>query len=117
MLNIVSSTVADPAGYVELDVRDDSTAGETRRRVSRIATLDGGVVVNDGGHSAGDRIIELTWASRSQAADDGIDRLVQTYTRVIVVTRAGVFLAAPEAFTPGAEESKLRLLVISKLSS
>lgn len=117
MLNVVASNVADLAGYVELQVHDYSTSGATRRRVSRIATLDGGAVFNDAGYSQADRTIELSWPCNEAAVDAAIDRLVQTYTRLIVITRGGVYLAAPEAYTPGSPDSKLTLLIVSKLSA
>jgi hypothetical protein len=117
MLNIVASYVADPAGYVELDVSNENTSGATRRRVSRIATLDGGAVFNDAGFSEADRTIELNWRSVSKTIDDAIDRLVQTYTRVTVVTREGAYLASPESFVAGRPDSRLTLLIVSKLSA
>jgi hypothetical protein len=117
MLHTVSAVNFDPLGHVELQVRDSTTSGETRRRVNRIATLDGGAVLNDFGFSEADRTINLTWPASSQSTEQAIDRLVQLYDRLHVSTRAGVFLAAPESYTPGADESSLRLLVVSKLSA
>jgi hypothetical protein len=116
VLNTVSATVSDPAGYVELDVSEENPSGVTRRRISRISTLDGGVVVNDGGYSPGDRTLELSWVSSSKATIDSIERLIRLYNRVNVATRAGVFLAAPGDFTPGIEKSKLTLLVLDQIS-
>jgi len=116
MLNVVAAHVYDPAGYVELDVLPSNTSGPTRRRMSRIATTDGGAVFNDGGCSDADRTIELTWQSRARSEDEAVERLVRTYTRVVVVTRDGVYLAAPERFTPG-PEPRLTLLVDAKLSA
>jgi hypothetical protein len=117
MLNTVASSVADLAGFVELSVRNDSTSGATRRRISRIATLDGGAVFNDAGYTQADRTIELRWPATDAAIDAAVDRLVRTYTRVTVTTRDGVYLASPEAFEPGADESRLTLLIVSKLSA
>lgn len=54
MLATLSTTTADAAGYVELDATWESTGGDVSRRVNRIATLDGGVVISDGGFSEGD---------------------------------------------------------------
>lgn len=117
MLNTIASPTFDPDGYIELPVRRSQTAGETRRRVNRIATLDLGVVINDFGYSDGDRTLQLVWPARSRAIEEAVDRMVQLYERLHVSTRAGVFLAAPESYNPGADESTLRLLVISKLST
>lgn len=117
MLNTISTTTWDITGFVELDVFPRNTSGETRRRVNRIATLDGGAVFNDFGHSEADRVIELTWRPTTRATEDAIDRMVQVYEQLQIATRAGVFLAAPEVYRPGADESTLRLLVVEKLSA
>jgi len=113
----LSSITWDPAGWLELAALADDTAGETRRRVNRVATLDGGVVLNDRGYSEGDRTIEVRWTPTSKTLEDAIDRLVRTYTRLCISVPAGCYLTAPESYTPGAAQSKLRLLVVSKLSS
>jgi hypothetical protein len=115
-LATLSTTTFDTAGYIELPVNGDPVDGETRRRVSRIATLDGGAVVNDGGYAEADRILELTWPAVSAAREAAVRRLVELYPQVQVATRTGVYLTALEAYTPGADESTLRALVLRKLS-
>jgi len=117
MLACLSTLTFDLDGFVELEVSDRMTSGDTRRRVNRIATLDGGVAVNDFGFTDADRTIDVVWQPKTVALERAVDRLVQLYDRIRVATRSGVFLAAPEAYTPGAAESRLRLLVISKLSA
>jgi hypothetical protein len=117
MLAALSTVAWDPAGHIVIHALPDSSIGETRRRVNRIATLDGGVVLNDRGFSEGDRTVELKWRPASATDEAVIDRLVRTYTRLILSIRAGCYLVAPETYTPGAEESTLRLLVVSKLSA
>ena len=112
----IHSTTFDLDGTVELPVLPDSLDGETRRRVTRVATLDGGVAVNDRGFSEGDRDLLYTWKTVSKAHNDAIDRIVRLYPRVTVSNRQGCYLAAPQTFSPGAEESSLTLLVIEKLS-
>ena len=71
----ISSTTYDPAGHVELDCLADTTHGETARRLNRVATLDGGAVVNDFGQSEADRTIELRWRPRSAADEARVERL------------------------------------------
>lgn len=116
-LNTVSAVTFDTLGYVELPVTADPTDGETRRRVARIATLDGGAVLNDGGYSEADRILQLAWVPDSATREAAVKRLIELYQQVQVATRLGVYLVALESYTPGADESTLRALVISKLSS
>ena len=61
MLRTLSSPSADYAGHVQIDIRPVIESGTVARRVSRIATLDGSAVVNDGGYSDTDRTIDLRW--------------------------------------------------------
>ena len=117
MLNTISTPTFDPDGFIELLVRNDTTAGEVRRRTSRVATLDGGAVINDFGYTEADRTITLRWQFSSKDIEADVDRLVRLYDRLQVATSQGVFLAAPEVYIPGVNESTLRLLVLSKLSS
>lgn len=116
MRHYLSATTFDPDGHVAVDTVNGQTAGETRRRVNRVATLDGGAAFNDFGVSEADRTIELRWPTRDRATGDAVDRLTRLYQRLHVATPAGFFLAAPEAYTPGAAESRLRLLIVDKLS-
>lgn len=113
----LSPTVYDLTGWVELETLPSSTDGDLRRRVNRVATLDGGAVINDGGFSDADRTIELRWTRDSASTDATVQRLLQSYATLIVSTRAGVFLTAPESLSLRESEATLRLLVLSKLSA
>lgn len=117
MLTTLSTQVWDAQGYIELDVLPTQTDGETRRRMNRVATLDGGAVVNDAGYSEADRTLDLRWTPKTRATDLLVERLVRFYARVNVSTRSGVYETAVEAYTPSDDESQLRLLVLSKLSA
>jgi hypothetical protein len=113
----ISTPTFDVAGDIELDVNPDTDFLEISRRVSRIATVDGGVAINDGGYSDGDILFDYTWRTVSKAHNDSIARIVKLYPTVKLSTIDGVFLAAPSTFTPGVTESTLQLLSIRKLSS
>lgn len=106
----------DPLGSVTLHTMPGQTLGETRRRMNRIATLDGGAVFNDFGVSEADRTIQLRWRATSAAQEAAVQRLVELYARIHVATPQGFFLAALELYTPGAQESRLSLLVVDKLA-
>ena len=116
MFNVLSAKTFDPVGHVQIDITPDTNQGEVRRRVNRVATLDGGVVINDGGFSDGDRTINLAWSPKNGLVDAAIDRMIQLYDRAILATRVGVFDVALDTYIPGTDESTLRLLVVSKLS-
>lgn len=113
---VLSSLTFDPLGSVALDVAPGQTFGEARRRMNRVATLDGGAVFNDFGFSQADRSATLSWTVRSAAQEAAVERLLQLYARVHVATPQGLFLAALEVYSPGAQESSLSLLVVDKLA-
>jgi hypothetical protein len=113
---VLSTLTFDLAGSIALTVQQEQIYGETRRRMNRIATLDGGAVFNDFGFSEADRTLTLRWPVKSAAQEAAVERLAQLYGRVHVATPKGFFLAAVEAYTPGAAESALSLLVITKLA-
>lgn len=117
MLIRLSTTTFDPLGVIELDINpDQSDFGESRRRVTRIATLDGGAVFNDFGLAQADKTITLVWSIVSKAQQDAVERLVRLYALVQVSVPTGIFLAAPEAYASTQSTGTLTLLVKSKLS-
>lgn len=117
MLIRLSTTTFDPLGVIELDVNSEqSDFGEARRRVTRIATLDGGAVFNDFGLAQADKTITLVWAIASKTQQDAVERLVRLYALVQVSVPTGIFLAAPEAYASTQSTGTLTLLVKSKLS-
>lgn len=117
MIHAISSPTFDLDGFVEIDALPDQRDGDVARRVNRVKTLDGGVAINDFGFSEGDRTIDLAWSPDNLARETAVARLVQLYATLTVATRSGVYLAAPETYAPRADESRLRLLVIEKLSA
>ncbi len=117
MLAVLTTLEFDPLGVVKLDVRPGSAFQERRRRVNRIATLDGGSVVNDFGYAESDKTLALAWTPTSRATEAAIDRLARLYGRLNVSIDGAMYLAAVEAYTPGTDESQLRLLVLEKLTT
>lgn len=117
MLIVLSTTTFDPDGFIEIQSLDRFNAGPTRRRMNRVPTIDGGAVFNDFGFSEADRTIDLSWQSTNKAIDDSVARLVKLYQQLVLATPDGVFLVAPDTFTPGSDESSLTLLVAEKLSA
>lgn len=118
MTPVVLSTVEfDPLAPVAINALPGSDFGTSARRVNRVATLDGGAVFNDFGHTHADKTITLVFRPDSRAHADSVKRLVEIYPKVTVSTPDGLFLAAPESFQPGAEEARIVLLVDRKLST
>lgn len=113
----ISSPTFDIDGHVVIHPLPGSNIGETRRRVNRVPTLDGGVAVNDRGFSEGDRTLSYEWDAVSKAHNDAVERLFRLYARLFVSTPDGVYSAAPQVFTPGSDRSSMILLVIEKVSA
>jgi hypothetical protein len=116
VLATLSAPTFDLSGYVEIDVLPEASFTDAPRRVNRVKTLDGGAVINDGGFSDADRTITLRWRPTSETQESAVERMLRLYSLITVSVRAGVFEAAPELYSPGPNESTLRLLVLSKLS-
>ena len=86
---------ADGARFIKQspDVDNDNNAGG--RRCSRVATLDGGAIMNDSGYSAADRT--YTVKTRDDTGDIAAwaERIVQTYSTVSLATKHGFFNGTP----------------------
>ena len=117
MRAVISTVDYDPAGWVLLDVLPESAQDSRRRRMNRVATLDGGAAVNDFGFVEADRTFVLRWTPRERDTDDAIDRLVRLYSRLRLSIDGALYLVAPEVYTPGADESTLTLLVVERLTT
>lgn len=114
MMIALAAPTFDLQGWVRLQPLAGSDLGAVTRRVNRVATLDGGVAVNDFGSSVGDRTVSLAW--HSNEAEPRIERLVREYARLNVCMPDGVYIAAPEAYRRGPRESRLTLLLIEQLT-
>ena len=106
----------DPLGAVTLDVRPESAGFERRRRINRVATLDGGAAFNDNGFSDADTTISLSWTPRNRPAEAAIERLVRLYSFITLAMPGGLYRVAVEAYTPTPTESTLSLLVAARLA-
>ncbi len=115
MLITLNTQTFDLDGTVELDVTLDR--GDQRRRMNRIATLDGGAVFNDSGFSEADRTIRATWLFQGAEKESAIARMVRLYQRLTLSCEEGVFLVAPESYKATAEGGSLSLLVAEKLTT
>lgn len=112
----LSAPVFDIYGYVALPLMP--SAGErVARRSSRIATLDGGAVLNDGGFSEGDRELMLRWPA-DRWRDQVVEYLVRFYPRFVLAWEGGCYEVAPGAFQrrERADISRLQLLILRRLS-
>lgn len=115
MLVSISAQVFDIDGQVYIPAEPDSN-NVLARRVTRVATLDGGAAFTDGGFSDSDRTINLTWRTVSREHSELVEALIRNYAFLTVAKNDGCFIASPETFTPGPAECTMVLLVKEKLT-
>lgn len=115
MLITLTSPLYDLQGELQLRARDNRHLGETSRRVSRTATLDGAVAVEDRGYSDGDRQLDLVCPNTTLADYERAYYLQSNYPRLTLSTPGGVFDAALERLdvTDG-DTLNLTLMIIER---
>lgn len=116
MMISITSTAFDVLGHIDIVPLGDTPADSFSRRVSRVATLDGGVAISDRGYSDGDRTLTYSYRPVSKDHDARAERLVRLHPTVNISTPDGLFLAVPQAFDRSARQNTFTLLVIRKLS-
>jgi hypothetical protein len=112
----LSTTTFDFDGHITLDLLgNESDLGETTRRVTRVATLDGSAAVNDFGHSYADRTLRLRWQPEDEAQAEAVNRLVRLYNRLQVSVDGRMYLTAPQGLVRTENYHELALLVVERL--
>jgi hypothetical protein len=110
MLAIATLTV-DPFGAQLLSLpAGTTTLGDTERRLSRVATLDGGATILDGGYTVADRTINIDLSGQPKQVIDDLKYLCQVYEKLVLMTEDGAFMAAPERVSIG-NNPRMSLLV------
>lgn len=117
MILTINAPQFDIDGHVIAEGVDPAGLDGFSRRVSRVATLDGGAAINDFGYSVADRTLTITWRPRNLAQVENIRRMVQSYGRLIVSFSDGCFLGAPEQFTPNDDNISLTVLIEERLNA
>lgn len=77
-------------GHITIDPLPDTDTRTADRRVSRVKTLDGGVVITDSGFADGDRTLKIS-APSSAATWARIWNIHKNAARLVIVTDDGVF--------------------------
>jgi hypothetical protein len=97
----LSSITFDLEGTADIDALANSDAGTMTRRTNRVATLDGGVAVNDFGYTDADR--DLTVRMRlTEELDNTLRYIVRNHGQIHVSTSEGFFKAIPSYSARGA---------------
>jgi hypothetical protein len=92
----ISTPTYNIAGTVCLKYDSDSELKTNTRRVSRSATLDGGVVFTDGGYVDGDRKFTVNYKNASEAEELALWEIFKDYSQVILSTPEGCFTGVLE---------------------
>jgi hypothetical protein len=96
----LAATVYDPDGHCyidagELDRGVEVVNSKRERRVSRTATLDGGVATYDTGYAVADRTLIVKIPVPTSAQTVLFFHLAETYSEIIVTTGDGAFKGTP----------------------
>lgn len=94
----------------------DAVLHEGQRRGTRTRTLDGGVVITDGGFAHGDRTFRISVA-HADALHGALWLLFQNANRIVVTTGEGAFLATLREMTAAGGEINLTIWVREILSA
>jgi hypothetical protein len=115
---ILSTKTYDLDGFLEITLEGSREALlERTRRAVVTPTLDGGVAVQDGGFTHGDRTIDVRMQpTRTELTT--LTYLIETYSQLNCSLRDGFYTAVPQRLSaPAPVMAQLRLLLISKDSA
>ena len=90
--------------------------GSMDKRLSKTATLDGGVFLFDGGFSEGDRDFTIQVINPSMDFVDKLQYMIKTYSSFTIAIREGVFKGAIEDLTQNQARFVIALTIEEKLS-
>lgn len=106
MISISTQTASEY--FVVLEEKPESKIDRLTRRVSRIATLDAGAVINDSGYTDKDRALIIE-ADVTAAQKEILDHMIQNYSRLNVSTKSGFFVCAAQQFW--LDNGQIRLII------
>ena len=117
MISLATYTAS--ATYGALIIQEDpaSILESLPARVSRVKTLDGGVVVNHGGFAHGDRTFAVKASKMTSAEISTLKTIHTTQTIVGVSAPDGYFSAAIEKIDTDVLPVSISLLLKAKLSA
>lgn len=111
---ILGATVFDLDGYIVIhdsEIDPNSGIDNGNRRVSRTATLDGGVGVVDTGFTHSDRTLDITLPDPSRELYDSIVHLAQLYPEIIISIDEGAFIGVIENYATINGKFEVTLLI------
>lgn len=113
----IASLQFDPDGALLIARPGPGTrATDASRRVTRTATLDGGVSISDTGYSAGDRTVKAEVINPTPHQVEIAARLVRLYPLVTVCLSDGAYQAVPSSYDLDAGKLSITLLLVEQIS-
>lgn len=109
-----SAPLYDPFGTLIL-YKEPYELYSAKRRSTVTATLDGGVSVYDTGYSVADRTIKVNVDPATLDQIGAIAYMIESYSQLIVSTRAGCFLALCE-YNQTRTELSIVIRIIEEIS-
>jgi hypothetical protein len=99
-------------------IQEDATSNmvSESRRVSRTATLDGGVAISDMGYAHGDRTFQIKIKNATRELIEKASYLHRNYPYLILANYEGVFLGAVASLALRNGELSITYLVKEKLT-
>jgi hypothetical protein len=111
----IASQTYDADGAFILSPLADTSIRDMERRLTRTKTLDGGVVITDGGYSVGDRTLDIVVTSERELALS-LAALLEDALWVIVSTEEGCYLAKFQELRDRDGKLTIRALIKEDLS-
>ena len=105
----ISTTTADTSGNVVFKPDINSDLEIKTARITRIATLDGGVYINHSGYTDGDRTLKIKGKVNAIQATV-LTNIFENYTNSLIAFKNGLYLCAISALTT--ENGKLTMTAL-----
>lgn len=109
----LSAPIFDTAGHIT--TKGAAIQQATGRRSRRVATLDGGAVLVDGGYSAADQTFELQIPDPDGAHHRAIHRLMQYHSTAVLSCSQGCYLVLLSGLRPDEGETLVTAEVLDTL--
>lgn len=103
------------AGNVVLKPLPDSVLNENSRRVSRRATIDGGVYLDDSGHAHGDKTLRIL-IKNQQDLEQQLNSLLEGFSLCHLAMGADVYSGVINNITNETENLMINFLVKEKVA-
>lgn len=113
----ISTITANVDGDIVIDAKDDSEIYNLVPRVSRVSTLDGGVVLTHSGFAHGDRTLRINAENMSESDCSKLRTLVENETLMHFSIEDGFFSGMVESMRIDNGKLSMTVLLKEKLSA